>query len=91
MTRPCDFGPHCLVSNPIAAQGGALHAPAVLRGDSDSDDELEERLSDADGWDEDELEVSPEDERAMAAFMVRSCLDHSCRTASLQKRSSVNV
>ena len=43
---------------------------ALLQRDSDSDDELEPYDDDADRWEEED-EVSPEDERALAAFMVR--------------------
>ena len=47
-------------------------AGALLERDSDSDEEGEPEPydEDADRWD-DEDDVSPEDERALAAFMVR--------------------
>ena len=51
-------------------------AGALLQRDSDSDEdegELEPYDEDADRWD-DEDDVSPEDERALAAFMVRAAL-----------------
>lgn len=47
--------------------------------DSDSDEEWADGGYASDGgasvgaWDDGEVEVSPEDERAMAAFMVRNC------------------
>ena len=44
---------------------------ALVERDSDSDEELEPYDEDADRWDEED-EVSPEDERVLAAFMVRA-------------------
>lgn len=43
--------------------------------DSDSDQEDFEQYSELDAFDTDEVEVSPEDEQALAAFMV-GCTHH---------------
>ena len=61
----------CVNPRPLVRQD-AGPAGALLERDSDSDEggELEPYDEDADRWD-DEDDVSPEDERALAAFMVR--------------------
>ena len=49
----------------------AAHQTAVMSRDSDSDDDGDlDQYSELDGFDGGEVEVSPEDEEALAAFMV---------------------
>lgn len=48
----------------------AGHPKASTAVDSDSDQEDFEQYSELDAFDTDEVEVSPEDEQALAAFMV---------------------
>ena len=51
----------------------AAHHPASTAVDSDSDDADDfDQLGDLDAFDTDEVQVSPDDEQALAAFMV-SC------------------
>ena len=52
-------------------QAAGLHQAAAPAHDSDSDDVSdEEQYAEGDDWQGEDEEVSPEDERAMAAFMV---------------------
>ena len=54
----------------LTMQAAGTAGSALVERDSDSDDELEPYNEDADRWEEED-EVSPEDESALAAFMVR--------------------
>ena len=51
----------------------AKHQAASTAVDSDSDQEEFDQYSELDAFDTDEVEVSPDDEQALAAFMV-SCV-----------------
>ena len=47
----------------------AGHQAGTIAADSDSEEDLDQ-YSDLDAFDTDEVEVSPDDEQALAAFMV---------------------
>ena len=68
----------------------AGHQAASTAVDSDSDDAEDfDQYSDLDAFDTDEVEVSPDDEQALAAFMVSLCAASSpqrCRAGSDMSR-----
>ena len=62
-------------------QAGQQTAPSAVDSDSDDDGDYEQ-YSDLDAFDADDIEVSPDDEQALAAFMVSITLQ-SCQVVSI--------
>ena len=71
----------------------AGHHAAATALDSDSDDEEDfEQYSELDAFDTEEVDVSPDDEQALAAFMVRNHLVNAqCRLCTMRMHLSHRV
>ena len=63
----------------------AGHQAGTTAADSDSEEDLDQ-YSDLDAFDTDEVEVSPDDEQALAAFMVSMTCKTPCSLAKPDSR-----